>query len=285
MTAWRSGLWSLTALAALACPPPALAQAPLPIFDAHLHYSRAAWADYAPADVAAALERAGVARALVSSTPDDGTLKLYAADAARFVPVLRPYRDEVGAGNWTTDAATPAYLAQRLERGIYVGIGEFHLFDARTVDTEVVRATLALALKHDALLHVHADAAPIETLFQLEPRLRILWAHAGFTSPPAEVGRMLDTYDRLWTELSFRAAVVAPGGRLDPAWRQLLLRHADRFMIGSDTYITERLGQYETLIGEHRRWLDQLPRETAVAIAFGNATALFGDGRRPELVR
>lgn len=285
MTAWRKGRRVLSASLVFACAAPAGAQAPMPIFDTHLHYSEAAWNAYPPAEVVAVMDRAGVARALVSSTPDDGTLKLYAADATRFVPELRPYRGDVGAGTWTADAATPGYLAERLKRGIYVGIGEFHLFDAAAAGSEVVRAAARLAVDGGLLLHVHADAAPVEALFRVEPKLRILWAHAGFTSPPAEVGRMLEAYDNLSAELSFRAGDVAPGGRLDQVWRELLLRHAERFMIGTDTYVTGRWGQYEALIAEHRRWLEQLPRETAAAIAYGNAVALFGDGGRRELAR
>src|SRR6185503_14214771 len=44
----------------------------MPIFDAHLHYSREAWAAYPPARVAALLDAAGVRSALVSSAPDEG---------------------------------------------------------------------------------------------------------------------------------------------------------------------------------------------------------------------
>ncbi len=47
-------------------------------------------------------------------------------------------------------------------------------------------------------------------------------------------------------------------------------------MIGSDTYINERWDGYQSLIDEHRNWLGQLPRAAAEAIAYGNATRLFG---------
>ena len=55
-----------------------------------------------------------------------------------------------------------------------------------------------------------------------------------------------------------------------------MLRHADRFMIGSDTYLTSRWEAYGDLIAQHRAWLAQLPPETARAIAFDNAARLFG---------
>src|SRR5215510_5885879 len=64
----------------------------LPIFDAHIHYSRPDWQVFTPERILAILDQAGVQRALVSSTPDDGTLQLYAAAPQRIVPFLRPYR-------------------------------------------------------------------------------------------------------------------------------------------------------------------------------------------------
>jgi hypothetical protein len=54
---------------------PAAAQ--LPIFDAHIHYSQADWTAYTPERALSILAQAGIRRAIVSSTPDDGTLMLY----------------------------------------------------------------------------------------------------------------------------------------------------------------------------------------------------------------
>jgi len=258
------------------------AEARLPIFDTHMHYSEPAWSAYPPEAVLAAMRQAGVARAVVSSTPDDGTLKLLAADGQRFVPELRPYRGTVGSGNWTADAATPGYLEARLARTRYFGIGEFHLHGADDV-SEVVLATADLALAHDIPLHVHAGAAPVEALFAARPALKILWAHAGMSSPAAEIAHLLDRHAKLWAELSFRAADVAPGGRIDDEWRALLLRHAGRFMIGTDTYVTGRWADYAGLIEAHRAWLVQLPTDAAERIAWRNAAALYGDGGLAEL--
>lgn len=51
---------------------------PLPIFDAHIHYSSDAWSLYDEEQARAILDRANIRVALVSSTFDDGTLKLHA---------------------------------------------------------------------------------------------------------------------------------------------------------------------------------------------------------------
>ena len=250
----------------------------LPIFDTHLHYSRPAWQSVAPNEAARKLHAAGVPRALVSSSPDDGSLTLHRTDAGRFAPVLRPYRDEVSPSNWYRDPKTPAYLEARLKRGVYKGIGEFHLFDAAIAGTPTVRRTAALAVHHGIVLHIHSGAAPLRALFAIEPRVRILWAHAGMSEPPAVIGAMLERHKNLWAELSFRAGEIASEGTLDPAWKALLTRHPDRFVIGSDTYVTSRWSEYGDLIDAHRRWLRLLPAKAARAIAYGNAVRLFGSG-------
>ena len=89
---WREPPAAVVALSmiALLWAPRAVGDARLPIFDTHIHYSRDAWAPYAPRTVIEILDAANVPRALVSSTPDDGTLKLYREDADRFVPHLAP---------------------------------------------------------------------------------------------------------------------------------------------------------------------------------------------------
>ena len=81
---------ALAALVFAAGSPAAGAEAPL--FDGHIHYSRPDWSVYTPDQIVDILDKAGIRRALVSSTPDDGTLKLYERDPKRFVPILRPYR-------------------------------------------------------------------------------------------------------------------------------------------------------------------------------------------------
>jgi hypothetical protein len=258
------------------------AEAPMPIFDTHVHYSQAAWEAHPPAAVVRALQAAGVPRALVSSTPDDGSLTLVRADARRFVPMLRPYRGAVNSGNWTSDPELGAYLEGRLKAGQYAGIGEFHLFDPALVNTPQVKRVIELAVERGIYLYIHSDARPVRALYAAEPRLKILWAHAGMSEPPNVVAEMLERYPSLVTELSFRAGDVAPGGQLAAAWRALFMNHAQRLMVGTDTYVTSRWDGYGAIVEEHRRYLAQLPREVAEAIAWRNAARLFGTGDAPE---
>jgi hypothetical protein len=90
----------------------------------------------------------------------------------------------------------------------------------------------------------------------------------------ATVGRLLDRFSNLWVELALRSD-VAPGGTLDPAWRALFVRHADRFLVGTDTWITSRWETLGNTTKETQDWLIQLPRDVAEKIAHGNGDRLF----------
>jgi hypothetical protein len=246
----------------------------LPIVDAHIHYSQPDWAVFTPDQVLAILDRAGVRRALVSSTPDDGTLKLYDKAPQRIVPFLRPYRSREDMLTWHSDPAVQAYVEERLGRSIYQGIGEFHLMTADQAEAQVVKRCAELAVQRQLFLHAHVDDATVERLLRLYPQVKILWAHAGMSASAATVSGLLDRFATLWVELALRSD-VAPGGRLDPEWRAVFLRHPDRFMVGTDTWVTSR---WETLVDgmqTTRSWLGELPREVAEQIAHRNAERLF----------
>ena len=76
----RRGIVLLIALGLLAGRAVSAPAADAPLADAHIHYSAPDWNVYTPDQVVAILDKAGITRALVSSTPDDGTLKLYDRD-------------------------------------------------------------------------------------------------------------------------------------------------------------------------------------------------------------
>lgn len=272
----RRTLDAFATLAVLSTAVNVAAQPRLPIIDTHVHYSQPAWQQHPPEAVFRAFDAAGVPCALVSSSPDDGTLTLKRTAPDRVVPVLRPYRGNITPSNWFRDATAPAYLEGRLAQGDYKGIGEFHLYEDSSADTEVVKRVVALAVARGLFVHIHSGAGAIHRVIAYASQARILWAHAGLSEPPEVVGPLLDRYPQVVTEVSFRAHSIAPGGTIDPRWRDILLRHGARIMIGTDTYITSRWDGYGRLIEEHRQWLGQLPPEIAKAIAWRNAARLFG---------
>ncbi|HSO07060.1 MAG TPA: amidohydrolase family protein [Pelomicrobium sp.] len=261
------------AAAAMAAATTTAAAEPLALFDAHLHYNREAWAEVPPAQALRLIEQAGIRRAVVSSTPDEGTLELYALAPERIVPVLRPYRTDADRATWYRDPAIVAYLEERLQRGVHRGIGEFHVH-GDAADTAVVGRIVELAVARDLVLYAHSDERAVEILFAKNPRARVLWAHAGMNSEPDAVSRMLDRFPNLWVELSIRGD-VAPAGALDPQWRALFVRHPDRFLYGTDTYVTSRWHELPGIAEAARRWLGQLPPEVARRIAYQNGERLF----------
>lgn len=246
----------------------------LAIFDAHVHYNRVNWNEYSPPVVMALWDENGVVAALVSSTPDDGTLKLYESAPHRVIPFLRPYRSRADRANWFASDDVLAYVERQLQRGIYRGIGEFHLFD-RQADTPQIKRLVRLVVERDIVLYAHSDSATVRALYTIDPQVKILWAHAGMDTSAQAIGEMLERYATLMAELSVRQRHIAPGGRLDPQWRALFMRHPQRFMIGVDTARAARWASYAQLLAEHRRWLAQLPPEVAANVAHGNAQRYF----------
>ena len=247
--------------------------AELPIFDAHIHFSKPAWDVYTPQRALDILARAGVRRALVSSTPDDGTLKLYDLAPKVIVPFFRPYRTRDDMSTWTRDPAVAAYVEARLKRDVHRGIGEFHM-GAADVDGATVKRLAALAAQRDLFFQAHVDEETIAKLLTAYPSVRMLWAHAGMSSSAATVSALLDRHPRLWVELALRTD-VAPDGTLDPAWRAVFLRYPDRFMVGTDTFVTSRWEAIPDATRAVQRWLGQLPPDVAEKIAWRNGDRLF----------
>jgi amidohydrolase family protein len=249
------------------------ARAEMPVFDAHIHFSRPDWAVYTPERALDILARAGVRRAIVSSTPDDGTLKLYDLAPKTIVPFLRPYRTRDDMSTWARDPAVAVYVEERLKRGVHRGIGEFHM-GASDVDGAALKRLAVLAAQRDLFFQAHVDEETIEKLLIAYPDVRMLWAHAGMSSSAATVQKLLGRHPKLWVELALRTD-VAPGGTLDPEWRAVFLRYPDRFMVGTDTWVTSRWEIIGDATRAVQRWLSQLPADVAEKIAWRNGDRLF----------
>ena len=257
---------------------PSLAGAQLPIVDAHVHYSHDAWTVVPPKEAVAILRKAGLKRALVSSSNDEGTQKLLAEAPDLIVPELRPYRLRGDASSWVRDDAIVAYVEERLKRYRYVAIGEFHLFGA-DAELPVPRRIVELARQYGLMLHAHSDADAIERLFRQYPGAKILWAHSGFEQP-GRVRGMLRKHPTLWADLAFRSD-QGSGGKVTPEWREAFLEFPDRFMVGTDTFVPERWHYVPEHAAYSRSWLADLPADVAEKIAWKNGEALFGQAWPP----
>ncbi len=249
----------------------------LPIFDAHLHYSRESWTAYPPEKIKTLLDSLGVRSALVSSAPDEGTFRLKAVLGDRIVPILGPYRNGADVFAWTRDGTIVAYVESAYRAGIHRGFGEFHL-NAGQITLPVVKNVIAFARQHDLFLQAHADARAVaELLNYVGADETVVWEHAGVNATTEQIDTLLASWPKLSVELSLRDD-VAPQGQLDPKWRALLLKYSDRFMVGSDTWTVggtftgnERWDAYADIVNRIRGWLIQLPDEARDAIAYKNA--------------
>ncbi|MCB1774459.1 MAG: amidohydrolase family protein [Gammaproteobacteria bacterium] len=249
----------------------------LPIFDAHMHYSERAWEPVPPKAVLRRMNDSGVAMALVSSTPDAGTIRLLDYAPNRIFPELRPYHGEADSGNWTRHPGIFAYLSERLAAYPHEGIGEFHLHEVGIEDQALLRQVAALAAEHDILIHVHSGKGPVDLLYDMQPDLRIIWAHAGMTEPASVVESMMARYDSLYADTSYRETdIMHDDGSINADWRRVIERFPDRFLVGSDTWANSQWAEYRELIHTNRQWLSRFSRPVAENIAYRNAERLFG---------
>jgi hypothetical protein len=238
---------------------------PLPIFDAHLHYSHDAWALVPPEQAIRILRQSGLKRALISSSGEEGQQKLQQLAPDLVIPELRPYRKRGEIGTWFKDETVVKFLENNLSRNRYAAIGEYHIYGADAV-LPVPRRMIELARKHKLFLHSHSDAEAIERQFRQWPQARILWAHSGFDRPE-RIAELLTKYPGLWCDLAFRTD-HASGGKVDPAWRALFLQFPGRFMVGTDSFTPERWFYVQEHAEWSRKWLADLPQDVAESIAW-----------------
>jgi hypothetical protein len=271
---------ALATITLLATDSRALADEPIEIFDAHLHYNWEPKPYYQLDEVLALFKKHGVTGILATSRPNTGTHALMDAKAEglQVVPFIRPYRVRADIGSWFNDPVIFDLVQEEFKRGYYRGIGEFHL-SGKSADTEMVKKTVDFAVTNNLYLHAHADDEAVEILMRHNPRARIIWAHTGFGLASERVSAMLEKYPKLWGELSYRSGITNGSGKLTPEWRALFERYPDRFLLGSDTWVPERWASYGEIMAGYRGWLEQLPPAVAKQIAHGNARALFAEGR------
>jgi len=265
----------LVALAAIPAGAGAQTREP-PIFDAHVHYNLDVGRPVPVETVFELWRRAGIRGVLLTSRPNDGTRELLAAAPPEFraVAFARPYVVQSDVQTWFRDPAILAMIERELARGIYRGIGEFHIF-GRDADSEGFARFVALAAQRGLWLHAHCDDYVIERIFTLDPQARVVWAHTGITTPPGRVDELLGRFPKLYGELSYRDGIAQEDGGLTPAWRALFMKYPKRFLLGSDTWVPQRWPTVPQIMQSYRAWLSQLPPDVAESIAWSNGAGLF----------
>ena len=256
----------------------AVADEPIEIFDAHLHYNWEPKPFYQLDEVLALFKKHRITGILATSRPNTGTHALMDAKAEglQVVPFIRPYRVRADMAAGSTTPSSSTWYRDEFKRGYYRGIGEFHL-SGKAADTEMVKKTVDFAVANNLYLHAHADDEAVEILMRHNPRAKVIWAHTGFGLSSDRVSAMLAKYPKLWGELSYRSGIIDGSGKLTPEWRALFERYPDRFLLGSDTWVPERWASYGEIMAGYRGWLAQLPPPVAKQIAHGNARGLFAE--------
>jgi hypothetical protein len=250
-----------------------------PLFDAHLHYNEEARARFSVAKTLALLQAEGVRAVIATSTPNGGTHELAKAAAGgplAVIPFLRPYRTDADRATWFKDPAIASFVDDELARdGSFRGIGEFHVHGGADASGVAMKHIVDVAVARGLWLHAHCDDAALEAIFGHDTRVRVIWAHSGFTTPPAKIAAYLARYPTLMAEVSYRTD-IASGAKVSPAWRELLAQYPDRFLLGSDTWTNERWSSYGRIIDAYRAWLTDLPSEAAEALLWSNGARMFG---------
>ncbi|RVU84777.1 amidohydrolase [Leucothrix sargassi] len=244
----------------------------MPIFDAHIHYSHDAVIQVPPKEAAAILRKAGLKKAMVSSSDDYGTQAIYKEAPEIVVRALRPYRNRGEINTWVNDPTVITYLESRLAKFEYEAIGEFHAYGA-DIEKPVLKRMIALAKKHNLLLHAHSDADAVDRIFKAYPEARVLWAHSGFDRPE-DIRAMLRKHKNLWSDLAFRND-HASNGKVAEEWRAAFMEFPDRFMVGTDTFAPERWYYINSHAEYTRGWLKDLPESIAHNIAYKNAEKML----------
>ena len=161
----------------------AFAQAPMRIFDAHLHYNQEPNPFYDLDKVLEIFRRNNVTGIIATSRPNKGTQQLVDAKAPGLtvVPFIRPYRTRSDIQTWFDDPAIWELIQAEYKRGYYRGIGEFHIYGKAAAGAQV-KQIVNFAVERDLWLHAHCDEEALLLLFGHNPKARIIWAHTGFST-------------------------------------------------------------------------------------------------------
>lgn len=129
----------------------------------------------------------------------------------------------------------------------------------------------------DEYIYLHE----LEEVLAQHPQLVVVWAHCGLSRRVRHdryhemIGRMLRTYPRLSVDISWLGydELMCRGGVVLPEWLDLIERHADRVLLGSDL-----VGHFDALGTTMRRYHDLTDRLSPHArrlVAAGNAERIF----------
>jgi predicted TIM-barrel fold metal-dependent hydrolase len=145
---------------------------------------------------------------------------------------------------------------------------------------------LDVAAKHGLPVVIHDElndraAAALGEALAGHPRATIVLAHAG-EAKPAQIEALLAGHPNLVVDLSgmhFQRtpALASETGPLDPAWKALIEKMPDRFVMGIDVWAPRLFepAMLDRLMKWTRRILGELSPAVAEQVAYRNAVRLY----------
>lgn len=257
-----------------------------PLIDAHSHVSSAGAIDA----YVAAMKRHDVAKVVLL-----GVGGVQKDDAAWLAAAARKYPDRVAIAVPVADPLSDGAAGQveaELKKTGARAVGEIHLrqVGSRKIDRDPTNAAfgrlLDVAAGHGVPVIIHyelteAAAAALDRALGAHRKTTVVLAHAG-EGPPARVARLLEKNPNLMVDLSGmhfqrKPALATEHGPLDPAWKALIEKMPERFMMGVDVWAPRLFepAMLDRLLTWTRRVLGALPPAVAERVAFGNAAALY----------
>ena len=256
-----------------------------PLIDAHAHVPNAGAIDA----YVEAMKRHNVRRVVLL-----GVGGVQKDDPAWIAAAARKHPDRVLAGVPVPDplaADASIRLEAALTRVKAHAIGEVHL---RQVSRKIERdptapafmRVLELAAKHGLPVVVHDElndraVATLGEALAGHPRTVIVLAHAG-EAAPARLEPLLARHPNLVIDLSgmhFQRtpALATETGPLDRAWKALIEKMPDRFMMGIDAWAPRLFepAMLDRLMKWTRRVLGELSPAVAEQVAYRNAVRLY----------
>ena len=256
-----------------------------PLVDAHSHVSSATAIDA----YVAAMKRHDVRRVLLL-----GVGGVQKDDPAWIAAAVKKHVDRVLAGVVVPDPVAPD-AAIRLETALTRvkahAIGEIHVRQvSRKIDRDPASPAfgklLDVAAKHGLPVVVHDDlddnaAAALSRALAAHPKTVIVLAHAG-EAAPSKIEPLLARHPNLIVDISgmhFQRtpSLASETGPLDPAWKALIEKMPDRFVIGIDVWAPKLFepAMLDRLMKWTRRVLGELSPAVAERVAYRNAAKLY----------
>jgi predicted TIM-barrel fold metal-dependent hydrolase len=255
-----------------------------PLIDAHAHLSSAAVIDA----YVAAMKRHNVAKVVLL-----GVGGVQKDDTAWIAAASKKYPELVLPGIPVLDPTSDAQAA-RLDAALRAGgraLGEVHVRQvSRKIDRNPADPAfgkiLDVAAKHKVPVVIHDElddgaTAALEMALAAHRGATVILAHGG-GGPPARIDALLGKHANLLVDLSgmhFQRtpALASEKGPLDPAWKSVIEKHPDRFLMGVDVWAARLFepAQLDRLFAWTRRVLGELSPAVAERVAHRNARAVF----------